>query len=377
MIMSETLARNVLVRIQNVNDLRGVSMSKQLNRRIRAIKHELNPFSDAENRAAIAKLIEQTLEQLALARKPTAQEVELLGEDLQQKNLRSILAQTISVSLGFSADIRFDQFDVIRDENLKNMEAGLRNVFQHVRNSSEDRLFVIDHFEANTKELPISTFENGAVEWASWSQAPTALEQKDEIDPVRIQHLVCGKNNAWYKHAPIETNAQLRELFRIVTELNNTSVDDEEFQKFLHNSRINDFTENNVALLSELALNETFGKVLGVPTLEHMQHAVQRAAYAYGIYELRKLAEYVGVNLVLIGRKHEKKLPEGIMYFDNDSHTHIVFYATTAMRFQLVFDAERKQFLFDKSELRKSLRDELQRLKPVTFQPTFNEIPTL
>jgi hypothetical protein len=37
MIMSETLARNVLVRIQNVNDLRGVSMSKQLNRKCTAL----------------------------------------------------------------------------------------------------------------------------------------------------------------------------------------------------------------------------------------------------------------------------------------------------------------------------------------------------
>jgi hypothetical protein len=37
MIMTESLARNVLVRIQNVNDLRGVSMSKQLNRKCTAL----------------------------------------------------------------------------------------------------------------------------------------------------------------------------------------------------------------------------------------------------------------------------------------------------------------------------------------------------
>lgn len=362
--------------------VRRILVSKPLSRRICAIKHELNPFSEAVNQAAMKELVGQVLEQLApsMPRKPTAQEVELLNEDLYQKDLRFILAQTITgFDSGSSGDIRFDQFDVIRDTNLKTMEASMRNVFQHVRNSSEDYLLQADNFEANTKELPLRQDDasGGAVEWSRWSAASTALELKAEIEPARIHNMVCGKHHEWHKHGPIASNEELRELFRIVSELNNSSVDDDSLQEFLHNSLVNDFTENKVSLLSELALNETFGKALGVKTMEQVQHIVQRATYAYGIYELRKLAEYVGVNVVLIGRKHEKKLPDGVMIFDNESHTHLVLYATTALRFQLVFDASRKQFLFDKSELRQSLRDELQRLAPVTFQPTFNEIPSM
>ncbi len=47
MIMTESLARNVLVRMQNVNDLRGVSMSKQLNRKcvamVKSIADQMTP----------------------------------------------------------------------------------------------------------------------------------------------------------------------------------------------------------------------------------------------------------------------------------------------------------------------------------------------
>ena len=47
MIMTESLERNVLVRLQNVNDLRGISMSKQLNRKctamVKSIADEITP----------------------------------------------------------------------------------------------------------------------------------------------------------------------------------------------------------------------------------------------------------------------------------------------------------------------------------------------
>ena len=47
MIMTESLARNILVRLQNVNDLRGISMSKQLNRKcvamVKSIADQITP----------------------------------------------------------------------------------------------------------------------------------------------------------------------------------------------------------------------------------------------------------------------------------------------------------------------------------------------
>jgi hypothetical protein len=334
-----------------VKVVRAILMSKDWSRRLHIIKHDLNPLPESQRLESLADLIKDMD-----VKGVTGAFKALLVEDLYQKDLRFILRQR-QVFVPQPGEIVADQYDIIR--NFAGLD-GLQNAFQY-GNSIEDHV-------SGTESAPVDDAAedeaaSGVVhpEWDMWKRPGpgTGGPVTEEITPVRVRTLLCGKKHAWVKNVPYLSSSEVRDIFMIVADLKGALVDGEMLEDYLQNAIANEYEDDSAALISELSLNDSFGNKaprsldLSPDTIFDKR---MRRGYHYGIYELRKLAAYVGVNLVIVGRKQER-LVEGQLFFDNRSRSYLVFFVSSTGEPHLIIDPVHKRFLFgveDMSELPKS-----------------------
>ena len=340
--------------------VRTILTVKKLARNMHIIKHALNPLSVELKRAGVANVVRDALVHMAdagllngRAGATTAEERELLEEDIYQKDLRFILRQHHD-DTPRPEEISMDQYDVIRDPNLEKLEASVQNPFKHINNSIEDyieevRAPAADSGTGTGSGADIDTHIEGP-EWNMWSYSKTANADSVTITPVRTRTTLCGKSKPWVMHSKILLKNALCDLIMIASDLKGTAIDHDTMEEYIYNVIMEDHENNLESLIKELSINDSFSKENKTHSLELTADEIldirNKPNYRYGLYELRNLMAYIGVNLVIVGRKQEK-LVEGYLYFNNSSHSTMIFFMSPKGEFHLIFDPVQKRFLFN------------------------------
>jgi hypothetical protein len=330
--------------------VRTVLTTKELSRQMHVIKHPLNPLSMGAKLKAISHVVQDAL---AIVGNATIEEKALLEEDIYQKELRFILRQHQDDTIQIG-ELFMNQYDIIRDPRLEQLEERMKNPFQYVYNSIEDyveveRAIVIDNVVTDTVGVNIE-----APEWRMWALSKVAIADSVTITPVRTRATLCGKTRPWVMHAKLLSTTDICDLIMIASDLKGVTLDHDTIEEYLYNTIINDHENNTEALIKELSINDSFAKENKLHSLELSVDEIldirNKQSYSYGLYELRNLMVYVGINLVIAGRKQERLL-NGYLYFNNVSHSTMIFLMTPKGELHLVFDPVQKKFLFNESDV--------------------------
>jgi hypothetical protein len=339
--------------------VRAILMNKGWARRVYVIKHALNPLPDASKAERLKKLVDEVLK--ATGAQAVTQEVkETLVEDLQEKDLRYILRENQS-DARVSGEIVMDQYDVIADEGLRILQMHVSSA-QFVRNSIEDYVAV----QAPTATAATATAtaptaaavdDNDAVsvaaapEWNMWEYSEKAATSSGhaEILPVRVKDFLCrDKKREWVMHdddAACDVD-RIIDLFMIASDLKGLPLDKDKVVEFLEISIKNDPRHDDI---------------VGNPVNNMM-------------FKVRALAEYAGVNLAVVGSKHNPHLYDGAEYYDNGSSIYMILYhgkkkggkKASDYVFRVIFDLKAKRFLFRESDMDAGLVQDLHQLAAAT-----------
>ena len=162
----------------------------------------------------------------------------------------------------------------------------------------------------------------------------TKIKQKNEIDkfkihpkslnitPVRIQKMLAN----FLIEDLVNTNQRIIDIFIFVSKISSKNeFNDEIFRKILNEKIEKLFASNK--LLREYELNPSFeyNKIKG-DILEDFINLINLETYSFGYFELKVIGEYLNINICIIGRKNNTKIPNGVLIFNVKSDRYVIFH---------------------------------------------------
>ena len=64
----------------------------------------------------------------------------------------------------------------------------------------------------------------------------------------------------------------------------------------------------------------------GVYSFNNIKEIFKNKNYKYSHYEIKKLSDFLKINIILLGKEHKNKLPNGIRCFYNNSNKYLLFH---------------------------------------------------
>ncbi len=307
----ENIINNVLLIISNI-----IISNPSIYQEINHIKHPLNPFSLNQKRLMIKDIIKN----LAINFDKDIDFV--LDEDLTNTITEEILYKDISVIIKTNLsemklqdnEILFDQQD-IEANKITDIIKSIDNPFKTIFNSIEDSINYID-IKLN-KDLK----DWGDIITKNYEEilpkTPWGIMMKDYKINIAQQY----------------NNEYLLRLFKKIASFklhNKTTVNI--LKEFLNNKRAMDYIQNKQHFLDIQKNNIRFKnlfKNLSDDSWITLQSIFDNPDYYYSTYEILALAEFLNINVTIIGRsRKDGEFPNGIIHAYNNSEFYLFFHIT-------------------------------------------------
>ena len=253
----------------------------------------------------------------------TDNDIENITSDIFIKDISYILKKN-NKKLKISTDeIVFNQEDII-DEKLDKLYIILLNPYQYIENSIEDYVYYVP-IQLNTKLIKYEFITDVFLDLSpsKWeSMLPGYKVNEAIMDPnTKIQ----------------DTKTYLLSIFKKIATLSNKKVTLKNLEKHIENERVKDFEDNNIEFVDEQRINTYFmreyNKLVGakenadgVYSYNTIKDIFTNENYKYSYYEIKVLSKFLNINVILLGKTNQNKLPNGIRCFYNNSNKYLLFH---------------------------------------------------
>tara|TARA_B110000238_G_C16102601_1_gene428901 strand:- start:90 stop:1790 length:1701 start_codon:yes stop_codon:yes gene_type:complete len=306
-----------------------INTSKNYKKKIEYLKHIYNPFPLNIKIIKIGEIIKKINNNL------DDNDIYRISEDIYIKNLEYILKKNRNELKLYSDEVVFDQTDIYNNK-LEILYTLLQNPYKHIENSIEDYINYIK-ISINKKYIKFSFMTNEVV---------TIEKPWNEL----LSDFNIDKSNN------LNTQEYILDIFSNAGKLLNIKRITKFYLKdILNKYRISDFNKNNQIFINELKLNINFknqyNKLTNISNYNDISDVFNKKTYKFSYYEIRKLSEYIKINVIILGKINDNRLPNGIRCYNNYSDMYILFnieYNKDYDKFNII--VRNNRFIFKKNE---------------------------
>ncbi len=315
----ENIVNEILLKLSNII-VSDASLFKELSH----ITHQLNPFSSNMKLKFILDLINPIINKISNI-KINDEIIKLIAVELLYKDVTFILKKNLAeMKLNKHTEILFDQNDVY-EKKIETIINSVNNPFKTYLSSIEDSIKYINiNINENFKKWKIITdnYESAVTPKEPWG------------------NLMSKKFNI---NIPFEyNNNYILDLFKKISNLkSDKKMTIPILKEYLKNEYIQDYNLFATELTNKKEINEYLKMHLqnvsfrnlysktGINNFEKINKIFENNNYYYSFYELKKLAEFININLIIIGKRQSSSgLPNAVLYCNNDSEFNIIFHVT-------------------------------------------------
>ena len=309
-----------------------INANKNYKKKIEYLKHIYNPFPLNIKLIKISDIIKKINNNL------DENDIYRISEEIYIKNLSYILKKNKNELKLYLDEEVFDQTDIYNNK-LEILYTLLQNPYKYIENSIEDYINYIK-IPINKKYIKFSFMTN---EVLSIEKPWNELLSNFNIDK---------SNN-------LNTQEYILDIFENTGKLLNIKRNTKFYLKdILNKYRISDFDKNNDTLINELKLNINFknqyNKLKNTSNYEDISDIFNKKTYKFSYYEIRKLSEYIKINVIILGKINDNRIPNGIRCYNNYSDMYILLnieYNKDYDKFNIIIRNNR--FIFKKNEFKK------------------------
>jgi len=94
-----------------------------------------------------------------------------------------------------------------------------------------------------------------------------------------------------------------------------------------------------------------YNKLTNISNYNDISDVFNKKTYKFSYYEIRKLSEYIKINVIILGKINDNRLPNGIRCYNNYSDMYILFnieYNKDYDKFNII--VRNNRFIFKKNE---------------------------
>jgi hypothetical protein len=315
----ENIVNDVLLKISNI-----IVSDSSLFKELGHITHQLNPFSANMKLQFILDLINPIINKISNIE--ISKEIrKSIALELLYKDITFIIKQNLAeMKLNKHTEILFDQNDVY-EKKIETIINSVNNPFKTYLTSIEDSI----------KYINININEN----FKKWKIITDNYETS--ITPKEPWGNLMGKS--FNINIPFEyNNNYILDLFKKISNLkSDKKMTIPILREYLKNTYISDYSLYATELTNKKEINEFLKMHLqnisfkslysktGINNFEKINKIFESSHYHYSFYELKKLAEFININLVIIGKKQSTSgLPNAVLYCNNGSEFYIIFHVS-------------------------------------------------
>jgi hypothetical protein len=237
-----------------------------------------------------------------------------ISKELLYKELSSIIKfNELQMNLE-PGEISFTQQDIF-DNKLTMIIESINNPLKTIFNSIEDSIDYID-IKVNTKTKSwVNIISDNYIEeitpttpWGNYMKGTYQINIANDYN-----------------------NEYLLLLFKKIGNLKiGNKLNIQILKNYLYNKRLNDYINDEDEFLSiqnnNISFNNLFKKLKN-RDWENIKTIYDNESYYYSLYEFITLAQFIKINIVIIGRKGiNGYLPNGIIYYNNNSSFYLLFH---------------------------------------------------